>query len=361
VLAAVPHRRRVPAVSRERQGDPRFHRVRPDSPDRQPVPARGADRGHGERRRSRTPRSIGRCSGTCAGCRWWPRTWIPTPTISRSMPAQVQGGRRPGQRPAELRQRAAALQSRSGRHRSRRDRRRHRPVSDGPECQCRRGGLGSRWRGQLVRQLPADDPAVQRERGAPRSPAYMYVRNIPYQTDSDQDGIGDVCDNCVLTPNCESYGPNNPHRVGDPIEFDNDNVCQRDDDADMIGDACEGAMINDFAAGPVGLGRARRLRSGRNRPTATTRARGSRCPTRSSARRMRSVPSSVGAQFYPEQDNGVCNHLDSDGDAVGDMCDTCPFSPNTATDHGGRHARGRRRRRLRRRRLRDACPLLGSA
>ena len=153
-------------------------------------------------------------------------------------------------------------------------------------------------------------------------PAYMFVRNIPDQLDSDGDGIGDVCDNCVAMPNCESYTPANPWEVGDPIAFDDQALCNRDDDADLVGDACAG-QLEANAAGEVGFGPEddfdqdgiANLRDACPRqplPDFITCTGDGDCPNGHKC----------------ELDDGVCDHFDSDGDDVGDICDTCPALAN---------------------------------
>ncbi len=154
--------------------------------------------------------------------------------------------------------------------------------------------------------------------------AYMRVRNVPFQSDADEDGIGDVCDNCVTVANCDDYGPSNPYSQGDPINFEDANLCQRDDNDDMIGNACEG-MMDPNAAGPIGFddsddfdqdGIANLNDACPRQPVTVegpviTCADNTECP--------------VGRVCTPE---GLCDHTDRDKDRVGDMCDTCPFKPN---------------------------------
>jgi len=153
-------------------------------------------------------------------------------------------------------------------------------------------------------------------------PAYMFVRNVPSQVDSDGDGIGDVCDNCVVTPNCESYSTDDPWGLGDPIAFDDATVCNVDDNADLIGDACEGE-IGQFAAGPVGFDAADDFDQD---GLANIR---DACPRQPLPERV----TCAGDGECPEGqacviEDGVCNHVDSDGDDVGDICDTCPAVSN---------------------------------
>ncbi|MEM9458396.1 MAG: thrombospondin type 3 repeat-containing protein [Myxococcota bacterium] len=158
-------------------------------------------------------------------------------------------------------------------------------------------------------------------------PYAMFVRNIPFQHDTDHDGIGDVCDNCVTVANCEGFGPDDPYEVGDPIADDDVGRCQRDDDSDLVGDACQGRQAPG-AAGPVGLGDADdfdqdgivNLYDGCPRQPLSERIEcegDGACPD---GRRCEKVA--------PGDAQGVCDHLDSDDDGLGDRCDTCPFVSN---------------------------------
>ncbi|MBL4683040.1 MAG: thrombospondin type 3 repeat-containing protein [Nannocystaceae bacterium] len=159
--------------------------------------------------------------------------------------------------------------------------------------------------------------------GTENPPAYMDVRNIPFQLDTDQDGIGDVCDNCVRVANCQDYGPDNPYQVGDPIEYDDVTACNEDLSTDLVGDACEGDQ-SDIAAGPVGMG-----------PDDDFDQDGivnvrDACP-------RQPLPESIpcaGNEDCPEDSkcetaDGICDHLDTDKDDVGNICDTCIAVPNT--------------------------------
>jgi hypothetical protein len=149
----------------------------------------------------------------------------------------------------------------------------------------------------------------------------MFVRNIPSQTDTDEDGIGDVCDNCIRTPNCEAFGPDNPYQVGDPIAYAERNLCQRDDNGDMIGDLCADAEPLPEAAGPVGLGMNDDFDQ-----DGVTNVRDA-CPRQPLTER---ITCTVAADCGPGRDcdDGICDHLDGDDDAVGDICDSCPFTAN---------------------------------
>jgi hypothetical protein len=168
---------------------------------------------------------------------------------------------------------------------------------------------------QPIMQYNDGDPGVTID-------AYMLVRNIPVQDDRDQDGIGDACDNCVQLANCEDFGPDHPYVVGDPISFDDPNVCQRDDDQDMIGDACAGMQL-DGAAGPVGFA-----------PTDDFDQDGLTNAVDACVRLP--VPEAVpcsGDDECPvtahcEPTMGLCDHADADEDGVGDACDTCAFVAN---------------------------------
>lgn len=160
------------------------------------------------------------------------------------------------------------------------------------------------------------------------APAYMLVRNIPDQADFDGDGIGDVCDNCIVRSNCSDFGNDapekDPYKIGDPIPVTNDNICQTDNDATpFIGDACieDGAPIQlAEAAGPVGIG----PNDDFDQDGLANMA--DKCP------RQRVAACETDAECGGEivcGANGLCeNHLDSDGDGIGDECDTCAYAPN---------------------------------
>ena len=154
-------------------------------------------------------------------------------------------------------------------------------------------------------------------------PGYMRVRNIPSIADADGDGIGDACDNCIHVPNCQNYDETNRWLPGSPIAFDDPAQCQTDANDDMVGDACEGLPPMPGAAGPVGLG-----------PDDDFDQDGLRNVTDACPRSMIATPvaceTDADCPFNRrcETADGVCDHVDTDADGVGDVCDTCPTAEN---------------------------------
>lgn len=137
----------------------------------------------------------------------------------------------------------------------------------------------------------------------------MQVRNVPNQADHDADGVGDVCDNCPTVANC--------------VDVDS---CQRDSDRDGIGDACE-ALGVEAGAGPMGL-----LSSDDFDQDGLLNL-DDACPRLW----IDATPCTSDAQCGPDHACALnpgldglrrCNHVDSDGDDVGDECDTCTFAAN---------------------------------
>lgn len=152
-------------------------------------------------------------------------------------------------------------------------------------------------------------------------PTYMLVRNIPHQSDSDGDGIGDACDNCVARPNCESYSEADPWQVGDPIAYEDSALCNTDNNNDMVGDACEG----DFgpnAASEVGLGPEDDFDQ-----DGITNVRDA-CPRQPLPDYITCTDDDECPDGRRCELEGVCDHVDADGDDVGDICDTCPTVAN---------------------------------
>jgi len=154
----------------------------------------------------------------------------------------------------------------------------------------------------------------------------LWVRGIPDQRDTDEDGIGDVCDNCPTVANCSAYDIDRPWRLGDAIDPDAA-TCQRDADFDMVGDECVGTMADD-AAGPVGLGATDDF--DQDGLTNFVDA----CPRQPELARVvcdDDDACGAGRRCVEIVDGtGVCNHLDSDDDGVGDLCDTCVHVANAA-------------------------------
>ncbi|MCB9754637.1 MAG: thrombospondin type 3 repeat-containing protein, partial [Myxococcales bacterium] len=160
-------------------------------------------------------------------------------------------------------------------------------------------------------------------------PAYLLVRNIPFQDDWDFDGIGDVCDNCVKGANCFDFDQDNPYTVGTPLDTDDTNACQKapadpmDETWKWIGDACfEGGVPIELqgAAGPVGFGNNDDFDQDGIVNVQD------KCPRQP----VEGVACSDNTECGPDTacTGGICNHVDSDGDNVGNECDTCPGLPN---------------------------------
>jgi Thrombospondin type 3 repeat len=172
---------------------------------------------------------------------------------------------------------------------------------------------------QASRQYNEDDAGAM---------GYMTVRNVPFQDDADADGIGDVCDNCVLTANCQDYDASNPWELGDPIEYDDDVLCLLDANNDMVGDACEGQTINAFAAGPVSLGPDDDFDQDGLANLVDACPRQPLVLTAEEHAAIACTTDDDCASGKCEVAAGICDHLDTDRDGVGDVCDTCPFTEN---------------------------------
>ncbi len=157
-------------------------------------------------------------------------------------------------------------------------------------------------------------------------PPEYFARNIPSQTDADSDGIGDVCDNCPSIANCGAFGPETPYQLGADRPTD-ESECQTDIDDDLVGDACDG-KTTEGAAGPVGFGDLDDF----DQDGLVNQA--DRCPRQPVGEAIACndvTPCADGSActFAAVEDTtGICNHLDSDADGVGDVCDTCPYAEN---------------------------------
>ncbi len=137
--------------------------------------------------------------------------------------------------------------------------------------------------------------------------------------DADSDGVPDVCDNCIDTPNpdqedCDSDG------VGDACESDADsdgipddcdncpnkpNPSQADCDSDGIGDACEPDADSDGIPNDC-----------------------DNCPNVANPNQADSDGDGVGNACDNCPNTPNANQANSDGDSLGDACDNCPNVTN---------------------------------
>ncbi len=156
-------------------------------------------------------------------------------------------------------------------------------------------------------------------------PDFMLVRSIPDTLDTDHDGVGDVCDNCPTVPNCLDFDSDNPFEVGDEIPAVDYTTCQADADQDGIGDACESLQDPD-AAGPVGFSDQHDFdQDGISNINDFCPRQALPEPERIACSQPDDPACGPSRSCSPE---GWCNHVDSDGDRVGDACDTCADRSN---------------------------------